>query len=64
MTAAERNSGIIIINGEVFFDTTICRDYPVWGYVTAIHQSGAEEVITFSGSCDGTYNREMRSAGG
>jgi len=57
-------TGPLLLDGEVFFDTTICRDYPVSGYVTAIHQSGAEEAITFSGSCDGTYNREMRLAGG
>ncbi len=52
-------SGPLLLDGEVFFDTIICRDYPVSGYVKAIHESGAEEVITFSGSCDGTYNHKM-----
>lgn len=52
-------TGPLLLDGEVFFDTTICRDYPVSGFVNAVHESGAEEVITFSRSCDGTYNREM-----
>ena len=51
--------GPLLLDGEVFFDTIICRDYPVSGYVKAIYESGAEEVITFSGSCDGTYNHKM-----
>ena len=57
-------TGPLLLDGELFFDTTICRDYPVAGYVKAVHESGAEEIITFSRSCDGTYNREMSLAGG
>jgi len=54
-------SGPIFVEGRAFFNTTACKDYPISGYVKAFHKSGTEEVLTFPGSCEGSYIQKINS---
>jgi len=60
--SARLSKAVTDFGGSLVFDTRICQHYPIGGSIT-ITIDGEDRTLTFTDSCDGSFQVDIPSAG-